>query len=56
MKGNEQIRKGINKSDNSKLIFEGEYKDGKRNGKGKEYSYSSIIIKEKKFVKGKGWI
>ena len=53
---NVKICKTINDNDEGKLIFEGEYKNGKRNGKGKEYSYSSGIISEAKYEKGKGWI
>ena len=43
---------------NDNLIFEGEYLNGKRNGKGKEYKYGKLIFKGdylngKKYGKGK---
>ena len=38
---------------NNKLIFEGEYLNGKRNGKGKEYYDDSIVIFEGEYLKGK---
>jgi len=34
------------------LIFEGEYLNGERNGKGKEYSYSGALLFEGEFVNG----
>ena len=37
-----------------RLIFEGDYKNGKRNGKGKEYSdYNGKLIFEGEYVNGK---
>ena len=44
-----------------KLIFEGEYKDGIRNGKGKEYNYEGDLIFEGEYrnnykMKGKSYI
>ena len=39
---------------NDKLLYEGEYLDGKRNGKGKEYNiYNGKLIYEGEFVNGK---
>ena len=35
------------------LIFEGEYLNGKRNGKGKEYYYNGTILFEGEFLNGK---
>ena len=49
-KGNEYS--GYEDEDNS-LIFEGEYKNGKRNGKGKEYSWNKVIIYEGEYKNGK---
>ena len=37
---------------NGKLIFEGEYLNGKRNGKGKEY-YNGKLIFEGEYLNGK---
>ena len=34
------------------LIFEGEYLNGKRNGKGKEYNENAIIIFEGEYLNG----
>ena len=34
------------------MIFEGEYLNGKRHGKGKEYNYSDKIIYEGDFLDG----
>ena len=36
-----------------KLIFEGEYLNGKRNGKGKEYYYDGKLIFEGEYINGK---
>ena len=36
----------------NKVIFEGEYVNGKRNGKGKEYNYGRIIF-EGEYLYGK---
>ena len=38
-----------------KLIFEGEYLNGKRNGKGKEYYYEGKILFEGEYLNGKRW-
>ena len=38
---------------NGKLIFEGEYLNGKRNGKGKEYDYNRKINFEGEYLNGK---
>ena len=42
---------------NGKLIFEGEYLNGKRNGKGKEYCYSQLkfISFEGEYKNDKKW-
>ena len=37
------------------LIFEGEYLNGKRNGKGKKYNYDGKLIFEGDFVNEKRW-
>ena len=37
----------------SKLIFEGEYKDGERNGKGKEYDFDGKTKYEGQYKDGK---
>ena len=36
------------------LIYEGEYLNGKRNGKGKEYYYGDLIF-EGEYLDGKKW-
>ena len=38
---------------NNKLIFEGEYLKGERNGRGKEYNYSGKLIFEGEYLNGK---
>ena len=38
-----------------KLIYEGEYLNGERNGKGKEYNNKGVVIFEGEFKKGKKW-
>ena len=38
---------------NGKLIFEGEYLNGKRNGKGKEYNDNGKLIFEGEYLNGK---
>ena len=38
-----------------KIIFEGEHKDGKRNGKGKEFYYDGKLKFEGKYLNGKKW-
>ena len=40
---------------NNKLIFEGEYLNGKRNGKGKEYFYDNVLSFEGEYLNGKKW-
>ena len=35
------------------LLFEGQYLNGKRNGKGKEYKYPGILIFEGEYFNGK---
>ena len=37
------------------LIFEGDIKKGKRNGKGKEYNDNGKLIFEGKYLNGKRW-
>ena len=39
----------------NKLIFEGEYLNGKRNGKGKEFYKDGRLIFEGEYLKGKRW-
>ena len=41
--------------DNDKLLFEGKYKNGERNGLGKEYNSKGKIIFEGEYLKGKRW-
>ena len=38
----------------NKLIYEGEFRDGKRNGQGKEY-VNNILIFKGEFKNGKRW-
>ena len=38
-----------------KLEFEGEYLNGKRNGKGKEYNYEGKLLFEGEYLNGKRW-
>ena len=49
-----EIKNGAGKikefDDNFKLIFEGEYLNGKRNGKGKEFDQNGKVIYEGKFL------
>ena len=40
---------------NDSLIFEGSYKNGERNGKGKEFDSKGKIIFEGEYLKGKRW-
>ena len=40
---------------NGKLIYEGEFLDGRRNGKGKEYNYNGELKFEEKYKKNKKW-
>ena len=40
---------------NGKLIFEGEYLNGERNGKGKEYNENTILLFEGEYLYGKRW-
>ena len=35
------------------LVFEGQYLNGKRNGKGKEYNYNYEVIFEGEYLNGK---
>ena len=37
------------------MIFEGEYLNGLRNGKGKEYDYNGKIVFEGEYLNGKRW-
>ena len=41
-------------NDNCELIFEGEYLNGRRNGKGKEYKFGELIF-EGEYLKGEKW-
>ncbi len=36
------------------LIFEGEYKNGQRNGEGKEYNWNGELMFEGEYLNGKG--
>ena len=38
-----------------KIIFEGEYLNGKRNGKVKEYYYDGKLLFEGEYLNGKRW-
>ena len=40
---------------NDKLIFEGQYKNNKRNGKGKEYNENGKLIFDGEYLDGKKW-
>ena len=42
-------------NENGKLIFEGEYLNGKRNGKGKEYYNNGNVAFEGEYLNGKRW-
>ena len=51
--GNGKVKEYENIYD--RLIFEGEYLDGKRNGKGKEYDFYGRLTFEGVYLKGKKW-
>ena len=51
LKNGEGFIEEYNKYD--KLIFEGEYINGKRNGKGKEYNNNHNLIIEGEYLNGK---
>jgi len=53
MKSNDGFRKEYNNLGN--LIFEGEYLNGKRNGKGKEYNMFGELIFEGEYLNGNKW-
>ena len=38
-----------------KLIYEGEYKNGEKNGKGKEYYDNGKLLYEGEYLNGKRW-
>ena len=40
---------------NGELIFEGDYLNGERNGKGNEYNDKSVLIFEGEFSRGRRW-
>ena len=40
---------------NKNLVFEGEYLNGERNGKGKEYDYFRKLKFEGEYLNGKRW-
>ena len=42
----------MEKEYNGKLMFEGEYLNGKRNGKGKEYDFNGKLKFEGEFLNG----
>ena len=41
--------------ENDTLIYEGEYLNGKRNGKGKEYYSNGELKVEGEYINGKRW-
>ena len=43
----------IKEYENGYLIFEGEYLNGEKNGKGKEYNYQGVILFEGEYLNGK---
>ena len=45
----------IKEFDEHDIMFEGEYKNGERNGKGKEYYYGDYLIFEGEYWRGKRW-
>ena len=48
------MKKGKEYDENGRLIFEGEYLDGKKwNGKSKEFDKNGLIIFEGEYSKGK---
>ena len=51
IKGNGKVREYVGDFDTE--IFEGEYLNGKRNGKGKEYWYNSKLRFEGEYLNGK---
>ena len=50
------IRKVKDNNDKIFLLFEGEYLNGERNGKGKEYNYEGSLLFEGEYKKGKNGI
>ena len=53
-----EIKNGLAKEydiNDDKLIYEGEYLNGERNGKGKEYNNNGELIFEGEFKNGKRW-
>ena len=50
----DKIGKGKEYDKKDKLIFEGEYLNGKKNGYGKEYDEEGKLIFEGKYLNGKG--
>ena len=40
---------------NGKLLFEGEYLNGERNRKGKEYNINGELLFEGEYLNGKKW-
>ena len=60
LKVNIQMEKEMEKGkeyniNNEKLKFEGEYLNGKRNGKGKEYYDNGKLKFEVEYLKGENW-
>ena len=45
----------MNEYEDGELIYEGEYLNGKRNGKGKEYDKYNNLIFDGEFLDGKRW-
>ena len=51
-----RIGKGKEYNEEGELIFEGEYKEGKKwNGKGKEYNNKKELVFEREYKEGKRW-
>ena len=48
----EKNKSNTKNNDNGRLIFEGEYLNGKRNGKGKEYNYFGKLEFEGEYLNG----
>ena len=53
LKDGKGLVKEYNEHNNNRLIFEGEYLNGKRNGKGKEYDIFGLFEFEGEYLNGK---
>ena len=53
--GKGKVREYYNGYCSEYLLFEGEYLNGERNGKGKEYDYYGELIFEGEYKEGKRW-